>query len=175
MPPWGSCLSRRQREAAAAEAHVALPLCGTLQPQRGRFGALPYIVKTAVGVMCAVAPMARGISHLQGSSQGPAWRRALVTEAFCTCAALGMALLQFPGHTAGPSTPHLCSQPSLGQSDAPTATDPHCCCAMSAETLVAKVLAHAPPAPRSSFSVFFSTRLTPITGWAAPVSSPLLE
>lgn len=41
------------------------------------------------------------------------------------------------------------------------------------EILMAKVLAHAPPVPRSSFSVFFRTRLTPVTGWAAPVSSPL--
>ena len=42
------------------------------------------------------------------------------------------------------------------------------------ETLVAKVLAHAPLVPRSCFSVFFRTRLAPVTGWAAPVSSPFL-
>ena len=43
----------------------------------------------------------------------------------------------------------------------------------AAETFVAKVLAHAPLLPRSSFSAFFRTCLTPTTGWAAPVSSSL--
>ena len=109
MPPWGSCPGRRQRKAAAAEARIALPLCGTSSTEGGDLGhSLTWLKQLWVG-RALLLPQLREFPTAEAAPRG--WHRGapLGTEAFCTHAALGMSLLRVPGGMVGPSAPCLCS------------------------------------------------------------------
>lgn len=181
-PTLGVMLPQRDRGTQLQPKLTLLCLSAAASsPERGDlWHSLTWLNQLQVGPVLLL-PWLREFTTSQAAPWGQCGGTTLSRDTFCTSGSPGMVLLQIPGGTAEPFTLHLCLKPSQGQLRSPHShRSMLLLCHVLAlllqkaeETLMAKVLAHAPPVPQVSFSVFFRTCLTPITVWAAPVSSML--